>query len=386
MRRLHVPLALLIASALLAGCGMFRGGDDPIEPPAELVDFSATLQVDRLWSTRLGRGGDQLRLGLHPATNGTTVFAASHAGRVTAVDFDDGRRRWQTRLDEGLSAGPGYGDGLLAVGSVDGYLTLLDADTGERRWTRFVGGELLAPPAVSSQAIVVRTVDGRLAALSVEDGRQLWLNEQAVPALTLRGNAPPVINSGYVVAAFDNGRLGVYSMGNGEPLWEQQLAAPAGRSELERLVDINTRPVVIGSSVYAVGYQGRLVALDLETGEVGWSRDFSSYAGLGSDWERLYVVDDEGEILAVSRRTGNSVWLNDRMRMRDLTAPQRVGESVVVGDLDGYVHWLSSSDGEFQARTRTGSDRVLGILPVGDAIVVQTADGRLDAYRPRGRD
>ncbi len=386
MRHLRPFLLVTLGAALLTGCGMFRGGDDPIEPPAELVDFDSTLRVDRLWSTRLGRGGDQLRLGLHPATNGTSVFAAGFAGRVTAVDFENGRRVWQTRLDEGLSAGPSYGDGMVAVGSVDGYLTLLDAETGEKRWSRFVGGELLAPPAVSSRAIVVRTVDGRLVALSPDDGRQLWLTEQPVPALTLRGNAPPVISSGFVVAAFDNGRLGVYQLTNGEPLWEQQIAAPAGRSELERLVDINTRPTVIGSTVYAVGYQGRLVAMELETGEVGWARDFSSYAGLGSDWERLYVVDAEGEVLAVSRRTGNSVWLNDRMRMRDLTAPQRVGESVVIGDYDGYVHWLSISDGEFQARVRTGSDRVIGLLPVGDAVIVQTADGRLDAYRPRGSD
>ncbi len=377
--RYGAVLALVMA---LGACGMFRS-DDPVEAPAELVDFQSSLRIDRVWQASTGGGGDRLRLGLAPATDGARVFAGGHDGRVIAVDALEGTRIWQVNTRMSLAGGPAVSEDLVIFGTIDGNVIALDGATGTERWRVFVGGEVLTAPAASPRAIVVRTVDGRLIALAPLDGRRLWASDHTVPSLTLRGNSPPVISGTSVLAAFDSGRIGAYALSNGETLWEQQLAPPAGRTELERLVDINARPVVLGRDLYVVGFQGRLASLALESGQVLWARDFSSYAGVGADLSRLYIADANSEVLAASRGNGNSVWINNDMRMRDLTAPVTAGASVVVGDFEGYLHWLSADDGSFQARQRVGSGRVLGLLSVSDLVVAQLEDGRLAAYRVR---
>jgi outer membrane protein assembly factor BamB len=374
--------ALAALALLLGACGMF-GRDDPVEVPAELVAFTATERVERVWQASAGGGGERLRLGLAPATDGARVFAGGHDGRVIAVDALQGTRLWQTNTRARLSGGPAITGDLVVFGTIDGNVIALDGNSGAERWRIFIGGEVLAAPAASSRAIVVRTVDGRLVALAPLDGRRLWTTDHSVPRLTLRGNAPPVITGDTVIAAFDSGRLGAYALNNGETLWEQQLAPPAGRTELERLVDINARPVVIGRDLYVVGFQGRVASIALESGQPLWARDFSSYAGIGADLNNLFLADAASEVLAISRRNGNSVWINRELRMRDLSTPVPIGTSVVTGDLDGYLHWLSATDGTFQARVRVGSSRVLGLLAVSDLLVAQLEDGRLAAYRVR---
>ncbi|MCC5860794.1 MAG: outer membrane protein assembly factor BamB [Gammaproteobacteria bacterium] len=380
----RVP-ALLISAMTLAGCGVF-GGKDLGEPPAELVDFSATVELQRAWQASTGGGGDRLRLGLAPASDGARVYAGGHDGRVIAIDAREGNRVWQVNTRMNLAGGPAVSGDLVVFGTLDGHVLALDSATGEERWRVFVGGEVLTAPAGSSRAIVVRTVDGRLIALAPLDGRRLWASDHSVPRLILRGNAPPVISGNTVIAAFDSGRLGAYALANGDTLWEQQLAVPAGRTELERLVDINAPPLAIGRDLFVVGFQGNMVSLALESGQVIWAREFSSHGGLAADLNNLYVADAASEVLAVSRRNGNSVWLNSDMRMRDLTTPVALGDSVVFGDFEGYLHWLSAADGSFQARVRAGNRRVLGLTTVADLVVAQLDDGRVVAYRVRRDD
>jgi outer membrane protein assembly factor BamB len=377
--------ALLSAAAVLGGCGAF-GSKDPAEPPAELVSFQPSVELTREWQASTGGGGARLRLGLAPATDGARVFAGGYDGRVIAVDALAGSRIWQVDTRMNLSGGPTVSGDLVVFGTLDGHVLALEAATGAQRWRVFVGGEVLAAPAGSQRAIIVRTVDGRLLALAPLDGRRLWSSDHSVPRLILRGNAPPVVSGSTVIAAFDSGRLGAYALSNGDTLWEQQVALPAGRTELERLVDINARPLVLGQDLYVVGFQGRMASLALESGQVLWARDFSSHGGLAADLNNLYAADADSEVFAVSRRNGNSVWLNRELRMRDLTTPAAIGGSVVVGDFDGYLHWLSAQDGSFQARVRAGSSRVLGLLTVSDLLVAQLDDGRLVAYRIRRDD
>ena len=379
--RFWLVMGTLILGSASSGCSMFGGGDDdPIEPPAELVEFEPVLEVQRIWSARIGGDSERLRLGLAPATDGARVYAGSFDGQVSAHDAREGDRVWSVDTELTLTAGPGYDDGLLAFGTADGELLLLEAETGDEVWRESIGSEVLAPPAIGSDIIVVRSVDGRLRGFSVTDGRELWSVQQTVPALTTRGNTAPYIAGAVVVTGFDNGRLGAYDVNSGEPLWEIALAIPTGRTELERLVDISAGLQVVGNDVYAVGL-GRAVGIALETGLVLWQQEISSFSGLGADFNNVYVTNNLSEVVALDRAGGTPRWTQGELRLRDLTAPARYGSTVVVGDLEGYVHWLDPADGSFLARERAGSQRIASApLVVGENVFAQSEDGTLTAF------
>jgi outer membrane protein assembly factor BamB len=367
----------------MAGCAG-GGRKDKTEPPAELVKFDPTLDVRKVWSGKVGGATERLRLGLRPTTDGARIYAGSHKGEVTAFDAVTGRKLWSTKTELPLSAGPAYGDGLLAFGTSDGDLAALDAETGAIRWQLPVGSEVVAAPAIGSNVVVLRTVDGRLRGFSARDGSELWSVEQNLPALTLRGNTAPRVAGTTVVAGFNNGRVGAYNINTGEAIWEVAIANPTGRSELERLVDVSAGLQVIGNDVYVVGYHGRAVGIDLNTGVILWQQDLSSYAGLGADLNNVYVTNDFDAVIALNRRGGAPVWRQEALRLRDVTAPTRFENALVVGDYDGYLHWLDPADGKFLARARAASERI-GSAPlvVGDNVYVQGDDGTVAAYTVR---
>ena len=384
MRILCCLLALAVTSVGLAGCGVFGGGKDNIEPPAELVDFDEELDVRRVWSTKVGTATERLRLGLTPATDGANIYAGSYDGRVQALNAATGRSVWSVRLDVALSAGPGYAAGTLAFGTADGQIITLDAQTGEERWRLPVGSEVLAAPAVSSNVIAFRSIDGRLRGLSTQNGRELWTVEQSLPALTLRGDTVPVITGQIVLSGFDNGRVGAYQLATGDTVWEFPIAAPTGTNELERLVDIGAGLAVVGNDVYTAGFQGRAVGIELNSGFLLWQQEVSSYAGIGVDVNHVYVTDEFGAVIALDRRAGAPVWRQEALRLRDLTAPTRFGNAVVVGDFEGYVHWLDPTDGHFLARARAASGRITGPpLIVGQMMYLQGEDGTVAAFTVR---
>ncbi len=372
----------LIAVVLLAGCA--GKSKDITEPPAELVSFKSTLDVHKVWSTRVGGGTERLRLGLVPATDGARIFAGAHDGQAAAYDAMTGKEVWSIKTKLPLSAGPAYGDGVLAFGTSDGELIALDAETGMERWRQAVGSEILAAPAIGSNVIALRTVDGRLRGFSVTDGSTLWTVEETMPPLTLRGNTAPKVAGTLVVCGFNNGRVGAYNVTTGEAQWEVAVANPTGRSELERLVDVSRGLQVIGSEAYVVGYHGRAVGVDMTTGLVLWQHDISSYSGLGADFANVYVTSDVDAVVALDRRGGAPVWTQEALRLRDVTAPTRFGMAVVVGDYEGYVHWLDAVDGHFVAREHAASARISGApLVVGDNVYVQADDGTVAAYTVR---
>jgi outer membrane protein assembly factor BamB len=377
----RLRLAFLTAVLGLGGCGLFGGGDDNVEPPAELQPIEATLEVDRLWRGKVGKGAERLRLGLRPASDGARIYAASHDGRVAAFDPQTGRRQWLFETDMPLAAGPAFGSGLLVVGSTDGDLLALEAATGEERWRISVGSEVLAPPAVGTNVVVYRTVDGRLRGVAAADGSALWAVQQSPPPLTVRGNTAPYMAGQTVVCGFDNGRVGAYEITTGAPVWEFALANPSGRNELERLVDVSAGIQVVGNDVYTAGYQGRAMAIDLNNGLPLWQQEMSSFTGLGADVENVYVVNDVDAVVALARNSGVPVWRQEALRLRDLTAPVRHERTLVVGDFEGYLHWLDPNSGEFIARVRAAQDRITTTpLVVGRNVYVQSDDGTISAY------
>lgn len=378
-RRIAALAALAVA---IAGCA--GRNKDASEPPAELTEFDATIDIEKVWSDKIGAKSERLRLGLRPATDGARIFAGAYDGQAAAFDAATGDKIWSVETGVTLTAGPGYGENLLAFGSADGDLLVLDAATGQERWRQAIGSEVLAPPAIGSGVLVVRSVDGRLRGFSTTNGSMLWSVEQNLPALTLRGNTAPRVAGTLVISGFNNGRVGAYEIADGDPAWEVAIANPTGRSELERLVDVSAGLSIVGNDVYVVGYHGRAVGIDLDTGVVLWQQDLSSYAGLGADINNVYVTTDFDAVVALERNAGTQLWRQEAMRLRDLTAPTRYANTLVVGDYEGYLHWLSPDDGSLLARERAAGQRITGApLVVGQNVYVQGEDGTLAAFTLR---
>jgi len=373
--RIAVVLALAVA---LVGCG---GKKDKSEPPAELTDFQPSIVIDKVWSSKVGGKSERLRLGLRPATDGARIFAGAYDGQVASFDAETGDKVWAIKTGLPLTAGPGFGDGLLTFGTANGDLLALDAATGQERWRQPIGSEVLATPAIGSGVIVVRTVDGRLRGFSAANGSTVWTAEQTKPTLTLRGNTAPRVSGPLVVSGFNNGRVAAYEVASGDAAWEVAIANPTGRSELERLVDVSAGLQIVGNDVYVVGYHGRAVGIDLETGVVLWQQDMSSYAGLGADINNVYVTSDFDAVVALERQSGTQLWRQEALRLRDVTAPTRFANTLVVGDYQGYVHWLSPDNGDFLARERAAGQRISGApLVVGQNVYVQGDDGTVAAF------
>ena len=372
--------ALAVAAALLAGCGVFGGKEEEAQP-AELVDFDESFEVRRIWNARVGKGSEFLRLALMPAGDGNRVYAASHDGVVSAFDPDSGDRAWRTELDIRLSGGPAVGRRLVIVGGTDGHVVALSADDGSERWRVNVRGEVLAPPVIRDDSVVIVTIDGKLRVLTTFDGSERWSLEQALPPLTLRGASAPAVVGTTVIAGFDNGRLLAVNLLDGTTEWETVLSPPTGRSDLERLADVDGRISVVGQDIYATGYHGRLAALAAESGQVLWSRELSTYAGVSADWNSVYTTTDEGEVVSFSRRAGSEGWRNDQLLRREPTVPEPFDRTVAVGDFEGYVHFLSNLDGRFVARRRAGKGMISGApVAMGDRLFVQNEDGTLTAF------
>jgi len=372
---------IMLAVVAVSGCSVFGGNDDEELEPTKLLKFEQTLKVNKIWSGKVGGGSESLRLALSPASDGNRIYTASYDGKVSAFKPENGDLVWQTELEIVLSAGPGVGDGLVAVAGSDGALVVLQADDGAEVWRTDLGGESLARPLVKNGLIVVYTIDGRLRVLSAFDGSEVWSVEQSLPALTLRGATSPVIAGTAVIAGFDNGRLVASSLADGEQLWEGIITSTKGRSDLERLSDVDGAMAVVGQDVYAAGYHGRVVALAAESGQVLWSREMSAYAGLAADWDNIYVAVDQGEIIALLRRNGTDVWRNDSLLRRDPTSPVAYNTAVVVGDFEGYVHFFANTDGRPLARVRVGKGMISGVpLVAGGRLFVQNETGAIAAF------
>lgn len=371
---------MTLAALALASCGAFSKDDADLKP-MELTSVKSQVEVRRLWSVRVGDNAEFLRVALEPAGDGNRIYAASRDGNVVALDPATGREAWRARLETELSSGPGVGEGLVVVGGADGWVVALDATTGAERWRSDLAGESLASAVIKDDIVVVQTIDNRLRGLSAFDGSERWVVEQTTPVLTMRGSAFPVAVGTSVIAGFDNGRVLAARLATGDVEWEQILSPPSGRSDLDRLADVDGRIGVVGQDVYAAGYQGNLAALASESGQVLWARDISTYEGVSADWNNLYTTTPEGELIAITRRNGVESWRQSSLLRRDPTLPATYRTTVVVGDFEGYLHFFSNFDGHPVARLRFGSDAITADpVVIGDRLYVQSDSGSIGAF------
>jgi len=393
MRAVQRIVGLLIVAGAVSSCGLFGGDDEDEElKPAELVDFTTKVDIKRLWKAKLGDEAEFLRVALRPVGDGNRIFAASRDGNVIAFDPESGRQAWKSELDMELSAGPGVGEGLVVVASSDGSIVALDVATGTEKWRSSVAGETLSQPVIKGEVVMVLTIDNILRGLSAFDGSERWLVEQSTPRLTMRGSATPAVVGTNVVAGFDNGRLVAVDIESGTIEWETMLSPPSGRSDLERLADIDGQISVVGQDVYAAGYQGRVAAVASESGQILWTREISSFEGVSADWNSVYTVSEQGEIVALTRRNGAEAWRQNILLRREPTLPVSFNTTVAVGDLEGYLHFFSNVDGEPVARVRMSNQAISGDpVVVANRLYVQSDSGDIAAYavqepkRPRNR-
>jgi outer membrane protein assembly factor BamB len=371
-----------LALAALAACHSKK--DKAIDPPAELTDFPASLRVQRAWDAGLGGGSkaEVLRLGLGIAVADGRAFSAGRGGDVEAFDLDSGRTIWKARTKAPLSGGTGAGNGLVIVGSSEGEVIALNAADGAERWRAKVNGEVLSAPAVAPNAVIVRTIDGKLHTLASDTGKQIWEYEQQVPRLSLRGAAVPVVVGTSVICGFDNGKVVALNLSDGALLWETTVAPSRGRTELERLVDIDSAVRVLDNYVYVVGFQGRVAMIALDTGQIWWAQDASSYRGLTVDEDNVYISTAEGDVVALKRTAGTEVWRQKALAHRGLSAPVLTDDGVAVADFKGYVHWLDKNTGALAGRAQAGGERISNPPATdGSRVFVINDEGKLTAFR-----
>lgn len=377
MSRLRLSAAVLLA-LLLAACG----STPEIDPPAELTEFAAEQHVKKLWAQQLRIREKKTAVPILPLIENDTVYMASDRGRVAAFRTAKGRERWKTRINARITGGlAGAGD-LLLLGTSKAELVALYKKNGKIAWRHPVSSEVLAPPVEAGGVIVVRSVDGRLFGISAVSGERLWMYEKSVPSLTLRGLGTPVIFERRVYVGAADGSIVALSLANGEVVWEKSIATAKGRSELDRLVDVDGDLAVQDGVIYAAAYQGNVVALTAEAGRLLWQREMSSYSGLTLDEQNIYLTDDHGIVRALDRRSGETLWTQDRLRMRSVTRPAIHGDAVIVGDYAGYLHWLAKNDGRVIARRRI-DERGVHVAPVivGDVVYAAGQAGSITALR-----
>lgn len=373
---------LALSLLMLSGCSWF-GDKDNTEPPAKLEAFEKRVELRKLWSRSTGDGTDRQFVNLAPSIAGNHVYAADRGGSVWAFELESGKVVWRTKTDVPISAAAGVGEGVVLVGGSEAELLALEADSGEQRWRTEVSSEVLAVPQIFEGVVIVQTVDGNITALDAQNGERLWVHDRTVPVLTLRGTSSPLVAGGAVLAGFANGKMVALQVDNGRELWEAAVAVPHGRTELQRIVDLDADPVISQGVLYVASYQGSLVAINLQNGRVLWSRDMSAYAGISVDRRQVFVSDSDSEVWALDRRSGGSLWKQGALRKRTITGPAILDDYVGVGDFEGYMHLMSRVDGSLAGRVRVDSDGVQAApVPVfGDRLLVLGAGGTLALYQ-----
>ena len=385
IRRLRVFLLIVFCctgcSSVSQKVTSFMGGKDNTAPPTPLEEIDQRVAVSKLWEKSVGGGTDKQYLKLVPVYAGGRIFVADSDGEVEAIDAQSGRVLWKTDADTRITGGPGAGENFVITETGEAEIITMAADTGKILWHNKVSSEVLAAPKYDGNIIVVRTIDGKIFGLDTQDGKRLWTYEQSVPALTLRGTSPPVISGNYVIAGFDEGRLTALDLQTGKLVWDTRIAQGTGRTELERMIDIDAEPVVVNDVIYVATFQGRIAAVDLEGGRILWARDVSSYAGLCVDDRAIYVSDDDSVIWALDRATGDSLWKQDKLKARAVTAPAITGNMIVVGDMEGYLHWIDKATGEMVARKQITKHGIIAApISVENIVYTYAADGTLAAY------
>lgn len=398
-------LGLAVAAALvLPGCttvrDWFRSDKTKANDPVALADIEGEREVQSLWSESLGDGEGRLGFRQRPGSDGTNVYAVDDTGALRAIDIETGDTRWERELEElgdnrgwrlwqkairegGLQSSVGVGEGLVVVAGRSGVVFAVSAETGEPRWEAQSGAEVLAAPLVTGGVVVVRSQDGRVVGLDATDGKERWRFERAIPTLSSRGASAPASAGGLVLVGNDDGTVVALRPDDGVVIWEATVAEAEGRSELDRLVDIDGDLAIGADAAYATSVRGMTAAISIATGQVGWTRDNGGANALGLTADGVLLADQGGSLWSLDRGSGSALWRQDGLLRRQPSGIALAGSLAVVGDLEGYLHWFDPNTGAFKARERVGNARILAtpLVTASGTVVAVTDEGRIAAFR-----
>lgn len=368
-----------LLSVALAGCGIWGDSGEQVEPNP-LVSFEEEKKVEVLWSVSVGAGPGSKYHQIQPSIDGDKIFAVDKDGSVFAFALASGEKLWEVELELPVVGGVGAGYGKVALASEEGEVVVLSAEDGSELWRAEVSSEVSSIPQFNQELAVFQLINGKVVAFEAATGKRLWTFDSLIPRLTLRGTSTPFVSSDVTFAGFANGKLVAIDNTKGSQLWETRVALPQGRSELERMVDIDGKPLIVDRMLYVTSYQGRLVAINPFRAQVVWSKDVSSYRSLATGFGNLYVSESNDAVQAFDIATSASVWRQDALENRRITSPMTVGSEVAVGDYEGYVHFMSQTDGHFVARYKVDSSGLNGDMLVSDNVLyVLGNSGRLSA-------
>lgn len=381
----------LVAVSLLSGCSLFNSEEDVVTmSPLPKVENQFT--PTQVWSSSVGSGIGSYYSHLRPAWQGNSVFAADRKGLVKALDVDSGKEIWSTDLSVKsgflssrqpalLSGGLTVSGSHVFVGSEKAVVYALNADDGQVAWESKVAGEAISRPVVSDGLVLIHTTNGMLQALNESDGAPRWTVNLDVPALSLRGESAPAVAFGAAVVGGDNGRVNAVLMQQGQLIWQQRISQPSGATEIDRLNDVDTTPVIVEGIVYALGYNGNMAALDLRSGQILWKREMGSVNDFVVEGNRIYLVDQDDRIVALTTDGGVNLWRQSDLLHRNLTPPVMYNGYLVVGDSEGYLHWVNTDDGRLIVQQKVDGDGFLSApIVASDKLVIQAKGGKVYAF------
>lgn len=375
--KLGVSSILLMMFFLTACSGFFEKDNTP--KPTPLISFNPEIKPTRLWMTKTNSGvNDQyLRMGL--AMDDATIFTVSPNGTISAIHKKNGEHRWQIYTGLPFTTAPGVGNDFIVIGSRKGAIIALNKNNGQTLWKTNLPGLVLAPPVIDHQQVIIKTTDGAIRSLSSKDGHELWISQQIEPNLILRAASAPLIQNQNIIVGFANGNLVKMNAKSGEVFWIQAIAIPQGAFSIERMIDIDADPILSNHHLFAATYQGKIASLNLSTGDILWSRDISSYTGMCTDQQNIYITDAKGFLWAFNMESGSTEWRQNKLAARVLTGPALMGNYIVVGDGQGYLHWINKKDGHFAAREYVGAMYTTPKVE-NNILYVLTNNGYLAAY------
>ncbi|TKB47211.1 outer membrane protein assembly factor BamB [Thalassotalea mangrovi] len=381
---------------MLFGCASDDEDEDTSTLVAELTEINAQFEPEVLWEQSTDEGVQHYFSRLNPVVAYDKVFTAERLGDAYAFDKTTGEEIWHVDLSNidgsrgffddretaRISGGGAAGYNMVIWGSENGIVYALNQENGELIWQAKVAGEVISNPALDSNKVLVNTGSGALIALDAQTGEQLWKTEQSVPPLTLRGASGVVTSAGGAFIGNAKGELVVYIIDNGQQGWATEIGEPSGATELQRIVDVDVTPVVFGDKIYGISSNGNLAALDMRSGREVWKRKYSSYRQLTIDGNQIFATDEKGHVYAIDRNDGTELWSQLSFTNRETTGAVSIGDYVVIGDLEGYLHWLNKTDGSIVARHRVDSSAIY-VTPVVDEglIYAQSRDGELQVIK-----
>jgi outer membrane protein assembly factor BamB len=375
--------AFILSTSFLTACGTFFEKDNN-PTPTPLTSFKPETTPRLAWSAQVGAGSSSSDyLKMSPAVSETAIYTASTSGTITSLNLATGRRNWQTYVRMPLSSGPGVGDGIVVVGCQKGNLVALNESDGREIWRASVHGEVIAAPAIGGGVVVVKTIDGYTRAFSTQNGQETWSYQQLEPNLILRGASRPIIRDQAVIVGYANGNLAKFGLNGGQLLWQETVAVPQGAFAIERMIDIDADPIVFQHHIYVATYQGRISSLDWTSGRALWTYDISSYTGMAADDNAVYISDAKGMVWAFDADNGLVNWRQKKLEYRIISGPASMYNYIVVGDGEGYLHWLSKTDGHFAARVSLGSAIYASPVVKNNVLYALTNSGYLAAYTLR---